>query len=211
METGNSGKKKNKWGIVAIVVCVLAVIGMIGQGKFDPDPEPTTETTTILDIPPLDIPNVEYTMLLNAYPGCEERGFSGDLDCEVFAIENEDTKTLTLEEFGYKDDIVKEWRITFYQDISDYSEDEINEYAKIMKEDMSNYFGSVSCATVNYHRYTDLFFSTTITMSDLDDLSNVKLLIAAGAIEQVGSPELISMEKTENRLLMDGYIAKYNY
>ncbi len=205
--------KKSKWGIVALVVCVLVAIGVFAQGRFKPDP-PHTEPTTI-DIPtlpdpgPVRILNPEYTAIMDKYVGyVDSNGLSMELGHEIIAAEFDEARTLTVEKFGYKDDIIHEWQTTFCFNAKGLSEEQVDAYEKSIKEEMYKLYGDLDFAEVTYNRTPDYFY-TNIRLTNLDSSLNVTKAIQTGALKADGGGKLISLKQTLEGYLSSGYVQKY--
>lgn len=204
--------KKSKWGIVALVVCVLAAIGALAQGRFKPDP-PHTEPTTI-DIPTLSddpivrILNPEYKSLIEKYVGFIDSDIvSLGLSCESIAKENKDNDTLQVYKFAHKDDKVVEWSIMYYTYIGDLSDEAADTFEENMRSTINSKYGPLGFAKITFNRLPE-YFSITIHMTGLDDMSNVRKLDDIGLTDE-SVDSFISAKKSVDSLVKQGYIAKY--
>ena len=205
--------KKSKWGIVALVVCVLAAIGFFAEQKLQKEDPTTTkpiiEISTISDDPVVRILNSEYKALMDKYDGyVDSNGLSMELSHEIIAAEFGEARTLTVEKFGYKDDIIHEWQTTFCFNAKGLSEEQVDAYEKSIKEEMYKLYGGLDFAEVTYNRTPDYFY-TNIRLTNLDSSLNVTKAIQTGALKADSGGKLISLKQTLEGYLSSGYVQKY--
>ena len=106
-------------------------------------------------------------------------------------------------DFGYEDDVVKEWVETVYCPVSGYTDSEKTQLETQMKSEFAT-IEALSCCTVTYKMGTN-YFTVTVTFTDLDQVAAYTELYNAGWIDMKAA---ISMSETEKGLLDQGFVKK---
>lgn len=208
-----SDKKPGFWAKFIIAFGMLIIIATTGDVlKRINKPESETlvaefitavsENTEETDV------NPEYKALTDKYLGYIDGEIFLGLESESFAKEHDGSDTLEVYVFAYKDDVIKECKIIQYADISDFSEESINNYEKNIRTKNDGIYGSLDFAEINYNRLPN-YFSMTISITGIDDLSNLKKLADAGAADVFETNgNLMSMKETTEAMLEKGYVQK---
>lgn len=110
-------------------------------------------------------------------------------------------------EYGYDNNIVKEVVSSLYYPISNYTESDIDNLAKAIKQQF-NSLEQLSFCQIAYSR-TDKYYCVTIKIKSLDNYENVKQLSSTEIFGTGMGVGLISMELTEDEMLSSGYVKKY--
>jgi len=125
-----------------------------------------------------------------------------NMEMESFALKQEDG-IICCADYGYKDDVVKQWVETIYIPVSEYSDSQKVELESIMKSEFAA-VEALSCCTVTYKMSTN-YFTITCTYSDVDQAEKYGELYNAGVL-QVNT--FISMSATEDTLVSQGFVKK---
>ena len=108
-------------------------------------------------------------------------------------------------EYGYEDDVIMEMVDTYYFPLGDYTQEEADAYATLMKSDFSAE-ESLDFCTVTYST-TNNYFIATVKYTDVDDKENLKEMQNVGLLDE-GDFDYLSMEETEKNYLEIGFVKK---
>ncbi len=124
------------------------------------------------------------------------------MNTKSFAFKNDEGNILCAD-YGYTDDVVKEYVETLYFPISEYTEAEKTELQNVKKSQFAA-VDALNCCTVTYKMGT-YYFSVTCTYTDVDKAENYSELYNAQILE---SNTWISMSAMERSLLNQGFVKK---
>lgn len=125
-----------------------------------------------------------------------------NMEMESFALKQEDG-IICCADYGYKDDVVKQWVETIYIPVSGYSDSQKAEMESTMQSEFAA-VEALSCCAVTYKMSTN-YFTITCTYSDVDKPENYAELYNAGVLSV---NTFISMSATENTLAAQGFVKK---
>lgn len=125
-----------------------------------------------------------------------------NLDDAAFVVADDEIGMVHCMEFGYSGDIVMAMTETAYFPLEGYTEEERVRLIKGMRESYAKYGGYDFC-TVNSWE-TDSYYAVQLEYSDLDKPETQQKMIEWGMLEE--NAEYVSMEKTEENLLSQGYV-----
>ena len=125
-----------------------------------------------------------------------------NMETKNFAMED-DKGNIYCADYGYKDDVVKQWVKTVYIPVSEYTDTQKTELENTMKTQFAT-VDALNCCTVTYKMSTN-YFTITCTYSDVDQASNYAELYSAGILQ---TNTFISMSATESTLLGQGFVKK---
>lgn len=125
-----------------------------------------------------------------------------NMEMESFALKQEDG-IICCADYGYKDDVVKQWVETIYIPVSEYSDSQKAELENTMKLEFTA-VEALSCCTVTYKMSAN-YFTITCTYADVDKSENYAELYNAGILQ---ANSFISMSATENNLVSQGFTKK---
>ena len=125
-----------------------------------------------------------------------------NMEMENFAIKKDDG-TIACADYGYKDDVVKQWVETVYIPVSEYTDAQKAEVETTFKAQFAS-IDALNCCVVTYKMSTN-YFTITCTYSDVDQASNYAELYSAGILQ---TNTFISMSATETSLLGQGFVKK---
>lgn len=123
------------------------------------------------------------------------------LDYDAY-VHVDDEGIVTHMQYGSKDDIVTEYAITVYYPAEIVDMQAQDEYIRSLYGNTGLPF--VSLSTNMGH----IFYSYTLSISNLNDLANLQMVEEAGLIRMEEDNALWSMSATEESLLAQGYIKK---
>lgn len=125
-----------------------------------------------------------------------------NMDMASFASK-QDNGVICCADYGYKDDVVKQWVETMYIPVSGLTE---TEKAKVENETKTQFavLEALTCCTVNYKMGTN-YLTVTFTYEDVDQAANYGELYNAGILQ---TNTFISMSATESALLGQGFVKK---
>lgn len=193
-------KKANIWIIIAVVVVALFVGKLIANPSVLSD-EPTNassqETTQSADVNPAYEAIFEDTYIIHA------RTFFLK-DTASFACKL-DNGIIMCADYGYKNDLVSEWVEVVYVPIDGYDDSAKEELKKTVQAEFAGLEGLNFCS-VEYNTSAS-YFSVIVTFSDMDKVENCRTLYERNYLT---TNTLISMSATEQQLLSDGFVKKYN-
>ena len=125
-----------------------------------------------------------------------------NMETKNFAMED-DTGIIYCSDFGYKDDVVKQWVVTIYTPVSEYTDAQKTELETMIKTEFAS-IDALNCCVVTYKMSTN-YFTVTFTYSDVDKAENYGELYSAGIID---TNTFFSMSEEENSMLSQGYVKK---
>ncbi len=160
-------------------------------------PENTSSTYSISS----DTSNSIYdSILTDAYIVHFQPMFN--MDSASYVLKQEDGKILCAD-YGYKEDVVRQWVETMYIPVSDYNDTQKTELEDIMKRQFTT-VEALNCCTVTYKMSTN-YFTITCTYSDVDKEENYSELYNAQILQ---ANTFISMSATESTLFGQGFVKK---
>lgn len=125
-----------------------------------------------------------------------------NMEMENFAMKKDDG-IIACADYGYKDDVVKQWVETVYIPVSEYTDAQKAEVETTFKTQFAS-IDALNCCVVTYKMSTN-YFTITCTYSDMDQASNYAELYSAGILQ---TNTFISMSATETTLLSQGFVKK---
>lgn len=176
---------------------------IVSTAEATPDnTEATPNNTAVPVTPPTTAPSdSDYDKVFDGTGIVHFNTFFG-MDTANFAQKDEDG-TITCDDLGYKDGIVKTEVSTVYFPISDYTADEKTQLETAMKEAFSAY-DELECCTVKYNMGSR-YFSVSVEAKDMDKPENSAALYEAGILEAEG---ILNMAEYEAYLLSAGFVKK---
>lgn len=124
------------------------------------------------------------------------------MDMASFASK-QDNGIICCSDYGYKDDVVKQWVETMYIPVSGLTEAEKVTVENEMKTQFAA-LDALACCTANYKMGSN-YLTVTFTYKDVDQAANYGELYKAGILQ---SNTFISMSATEQTLLGQGFVKK---
>ena len=106
-------------------------------------------------------------------------------------------------DYGYQDDVVKQWVETVYIPVSEYTDAQKAEIETTMRAQFAS-IDALNCCAVTYKMGTN-YFTVTCTYSDVDKAENYGELYNAQILQ---TNTFISMSATETNLLAQGFVKK---
>ena len=106
-------------------------------------------------------------------------------------------------DYGYKNDVVKQWVETLYVPVTGLSEDGKTQLETSLKTQYAT-FESLSCCTVEYKMGTN-YLTVKFTYSNVDQAAKYNELYNAGILTTNSN---ISISATESTLLKQGFVKK---
>lgn len=125
-----------------------------------------------------------------------------NMEMKNFAFKQDDG-IICCADYGYKDDVVKQWVETMYIPVSEYTDTQKTELENTMKNQFAT-VDALDCCTVTYKMSTN-YFTITCTYSDVDKAENYAELYNAQILQ---TNTFISMSATESTLLGQGFVKK---
>lgn len=125
-----------------------------------------------------------------------------NMETKSFAMKQADG-TIACADYGYKNDVVKDWVETVYIPVSEYTDTQKAEVEATFKSQFAS-IDALNCCSVTYRMGTN-YFTITCTYSNVDQASNYAELYNAGVLQ---ANTYISMSATETALLGQGFIKK---
>lgn len=125
-----------------------------------------------------------------------------NMETASFVYEQDDG-TICCADYGYKDDVVKQWIETMYLPVSECTDAQKTELENTMKTQFAT-VDALNCCTVTYKMSTN-YFTITCTYSDVDKSENYSELYNANILQ---TNTFVSMSATEQGLLNQGFIKK---
>lgn len=125
-----------------------------------------------------------------------------NMEMESFALKQEDG-IICCADYGYEDDVVKQWVETMYIPVSEYTDTQKTELENTMKTQFAT-VEALNCCSVTYKMSTN-YFTITCTHSDVDKAENYGDLYNAQILQ---TNTFISMSATEETLVNQGFVKK---
>lgn len=125
-----------------------------------------------------------------------------NMEMESFALKQEDG-IICCADYGYEDDVVKQWVETMYIPVSEYTDTQKTELENTMKTQFAT-VEALNCCSVTYNMSTN-YFTITCTYSDVDKPENYGELYNAGVLPV---NTFISMSATGDTLVNQGFVKK---
>lgn len=125
-----------------------------------------------------------------------------NMDMASFASK-QDNGIVCCADYGYKDDVVKQWVETMYIPVSGRTDAEKGEAENTLKTQFAS-LDALDCCTVSYKMGTN-YLTVTFTYKDVDQEANYGELYNAGILQ---TNTFISMSATESTLLGQGFVKK---
>lgn len=202
-------KKANIFIVLAVVLCAFLI------GKFviapsmvsDPDKDignqggQSQQTTNSNSEPSVDSANPAYDAIFDDTYIVHFQTFL-NMEMKNFALKQDDG-IICCADYGYKDDVVKQWVETMYIPVSEYTDTQKTELENTMKTQFAT-VDALNCCTVTYKMSTN-YLTITCTYSDVDKSENYAELYNAQILQTF---TFISMSATETNLLGQGFIEK---
>ena len=157
-----------------------------------------TENSTEL---PVDVANPDYDAIFEDTYIVHFQSFF-NMEMSSFAAKLEDG-IICCADYGYEDDVVKQWVETMYIPVSEYTDAQKTELENTMKTQFAA-VEDLNCGTVAYNMGTN-YFTITCTYSDVDKAENYAELYNAQILQ---ANTFISMSATESTLLSQGFVKK---
>ena len=124
------------------------------------------------------------------------------METNSFAMKQADGM-IACADYGYKNDVVKEWVETVYVPVSGLSDAEKVSLESSMRTQFAS-LDALSCCTVKYNMSLN-YLTVTCTYTNVDQAANYGELYKAGILQ---ANTHISMSATETALLSQGFIKK---
>ncbi|WP_405380499.1 zinc-ribbon domain-containing protein [Phascolarctobacterium sp.] len=125
-----------------------------------------------------------------------------NMEMESFALKQEDG-IICCADYGYEDDVVKQWVETMYIPVSEYTDTQKTELENTMKTQFAT-VEALNCCSVTYKMSTN-YFTITCTYYDVDKPENYGELYNAGVLPV---NTFISMSATGDTLVNQGFVKK---
>lgn len=125
-----------------------------------------------------------------------------NMDMSSFALKQDDG-IICCADYGYDDDVVKQWVETMYIPVSEYTDTQKTDLETTMKSQFAT-IDALNCCSVTYKMSAN-YFTITCTYSDVDKAENYGELYNAGVMQ---TNTFISMSATETSLLGQGFVKK---
>lgn len=206
-QAATTGKKKGKlpwWGSVLIVLAAFLL------GKFVIAPAMTSspdtgdhsggQSTQSQNGGDTSVNPAYEEILTDAYIVHFQTFFN--MEMESFALKQEDG-IICCADYGYEDDVVKQWVETMYIPVSEYTDTQKTELENTMKTQFAT-VEALNCCSVTYKMSTN-YFTITCTYSDVDKAENYGDLYNAQILQ---TNAFISMSATEETLVNQGFVKK---
>lgn len=196
-------KKANIWIIIAVIV-VAFLAGKLISGSFTSDTDTTTSYSQSSEEPTQSLNvNPEYEAIFEDTYIIHARTFFLK-DTASFACKL-DNGIIMCADYGYKNDLVSEWVEVVYVPIDGYDDYAKEELKKTVQAEFAG-LENLSFCSVEYNMSAS-YFSAIVTFSDMDKVENCRTLYDRNYLT---TNTLISMSATEQQLLSDGFVKKYN-
>ena len=212
-------KKSNKAVGIIITIAVVICAALIGKFVIAPSltsdsnnddsytgytssqyvlPQQSTESSSEITV---SSSSSAYDEIFNDTNIVHFQSFFG-MDTASFASKQAGN-IICCSDYGYKNDVVKQWVETVYVPVTGLTEDRKNQLQNTLKSEYSK-FESLSCCTVDYTMGTN-YLTIKFTYSDVDQPAQLNELYNAGILT---TNTYISMSATENTLLGQGFVKK---
>lgn len=208
-QNNKASKKVNIFIVLAVVIAAFIVGKFVIAPSLESEPdkhtsnrgEQTQQTTNNNSVSFVDSNNSEYDAIFDDTYIVHFQTFF-NMEMKNFALKQNDG-IICCADYGYKDDIVKQWVETLYIPVSEYTDTQKTELENTMKTQFST-IDALNCCTVTYKMSTN-YFTITCTYSDVDKAENYDELYNTKILQ---TNTLISMTATESTLLEQGFVKK---
>lgn len=205
-------KKPNIIVILAVVLCafllgkfVIAPSMTSDSGKENKPVDPTTQTQQLTTAGNSgDSSNVSNSAYDAVFEDTYIVHFQSFFNMEKASFASKQANgIICCSDYGYKDDVVKQWVETMYIPVSGLTEAEKAKAENEMKTQFAA-LDALACCTANYKMGTN-YLTVTFTYKDVDQAANYGELYNAGILQ---TNTFISMSATESALLSQGFVKK---
>ena len=211
-------KKSNKAVGIIITIVVVICATLIGKFVIAPSltsnsnnddsytgytssqyvqPQQSTETSSEITV---SSSTSAYDEIFNDTNIVHFQTFFG-MDNASYAYET--AGIISCRDYGYKNDIVKQWIETLYVPVTGLSEDRKAQLQSSLEAEYATY-NELSCCTVEYKMGTN-YLTVKFTYSNVDQAAQYNELYNAGLMDTNAQ---ISMSATEQVMLSKGYVKK---
>ena len=204
-------KKANIFVILAVVLCAFIIGKFViapsmvsdsgNNGDTGNQGGQSQQTTNNNNSSSVDTDNPAYEAIFDDTYIVHFQTFF-NMEMENFAMKKDDG-IIACADYGYKDDVVKQWVETVYIPVSEYTDAQKAEVETTFKAQFAS-IDALNCCTVTYKMSTN-YFTITCTYSNVDQASNYAELYNAGVLQ---TNTFISMSATETSLLGQGFVKK---
>ena len=204
-------KKANIFIILAVVLCACMVGKFViaplmesdsgNNGNTDNKGGQSQQTANNNNSSAADTDNPAYEAIFDDTYIVHFQTFF-NMEMESFAMKKDDGM-IACADYGYKDDVVKQWVETVYIPVSEYTDAQKAEVEATFKNQFAS-LDALNCCTVTYKMSTN-YFTITCTYSNVDEASSYAELYNAGILQ---TNTFISMSATETTLLSQGFVKK---
>ena len=201
-------KKPNIVVILAVVLCaflfgkfVLAPSMTSDSGNGSTPPKTTTQTQQGPSTGKNNTSSAAYDAVFDDTYIVHFQMFLG-METNSFAMKQADGM-IACSDYGYKNDVVKEWVETVYIPVSDYTDAQKASIEATYRAEFAS-IDALNCCAVTYQMSAS-YLRITCTYSNMDQASNYGELYKAGILQ---ANSHISMSATETVLLNQGFIKK---
>lgn len=204
-------KKANIIVVLAVVLCAFllgkfviapSMVSDSGKGNDTGNQGGQTQQTTGSTVgSSVDSANPAYDAIFDDTYIVHFQTFF-NMDMQNFAMKK-DGGMIACADYGYKDDVVKQWVETVYIPVSEYTDAQKAEMETTMKTQFAS-IDALNCCVVTYKMSTN-YFTITCTYSNVDQAENYAELYNAGVLQ---TNTFISMSATESSLLGQGFVKK---
>ena len=205
-------KKPNIIVILAVVLCAFIlgkfVIAPSMSSDSDKETKPNVPATQTQQQAPAGNDGGSANTTNSAYDAVFEDTyivhFQAFFNMEMASFASkQDNGIICCSDYGYKDDVVKQWVETMYIPVSGLTEAEKTKAENDLKTQFAA-LDALACCTVNYKMGTN-YLTVTFTYADMDQAANYGELYKAGILQ---TNTFISMSATESTLLGQGFVKK---
>lgn len=208
-ENQQTTKPPKKKANIVVVLAVVLVAFLLGKFVIAPSMvsdtgnqgSQTQQTTENNSGSSVDSANPAYDAIFDDTYIVHFQTFF-NMEMESFALKQEDG-TVCCADYGYRDDVVKQWVETMYIPVSEYTDTQKSELESTMKTQFAT-IDALNCCAVTYKMSTN-YFTITCTYSNVDQTANYGELYDAGILQ---TNTFISMSATETTLLSQGFVKK---
>ncbi len=191
---------------ILIGVAAFLVAGLIG--KFAIAPSMTSDLTTTaptrnqsVSVQQSTTANSAYEDILTNAHIVHFQPFFG-MDTANFVMKQADG-TICCADYGYKNDVVKQWVETVYIPVSEYTDEQKAATESTMRTQFAS-LEALSCCSVTYSMDNN-YLTIECTYYDMDQQNNYSELYYAGILQ---TNTFISMSATESTLLNQGFVKR---
>lgn len=201
--TQKQKKKSNIWIVLVVALAAFLIGKFVFSPSPNPDPDPTSSYSITLSpqTTAASTSNAEYELIFSGTYIVHYKTFF-NMETANFASKLDDG-TIRCADYGYKDDIVKEWSESMYIPIEGYTDSQKSDLRNKMESEFAS-IDALDCCSVSYGESV-YYFSVTLTFEDVDEPENYRKLYEADILN-TNTP--ISMSATEDYLIAEGLIKK---